>query len=69
MDNQRLFLWIGLAAVLFLNYEVWQRDYARPAAAAETAQGALPAQPGGARSGTGSWAGAAARCAAAGTGS
>jgi len=46
MDNQRLFLWIGLAAILFLNYEVWQRDYARPAATTEMTQSAAPARPG-----------------------
>lgn len=28
MDNQRLFLWTGLALVLFLNYQAWQHDYA-----------------------------------------
>ena len=48
MDNQRLFLWIGLAAILFLNYEVWQRDYARPAATTETAQSAAASRVSGA---------------------
>ena len=30
MDNQRLFLWTGLALVLYLNYLAWQHDYAPP---------------------------------------
>ena len=46
MDNQRLFLWIGLAAILFLNYEVWQRDYARPAATVESAPASTSVRPG-----------------------
>jgi YidC/Oxa1 family membrane protein insertase len=40
MDNQRLFLWTGLALVLFLNFQAWQHDYAPPAPATESA--ALP---------------------------
>jgi YidC/Oxa1 family membrane protein insertase len=31
MDNQRIFVWAGLALVLWLNYITWQRDYS-PAA-------------------------------------
>ena len=31
MDNQRLFLFLALAAVLFLIYESWMQDYGRPA--------------------------------------
>ncbi len=31
MDNQRLILFIALAAVLFLLYESWMQDYGRPA--------------------------------------
>ncbi|SDX46791.1 YidC/Oxa1 family membrane protein insertase [Allochromatium warmingii] len=31
MDNQRLFLFMALAAVLFLIYESWMQDYGRPA--------------------------------------
>jgi YidC/Oxa1 family membrane protein insertase len=27
MDNQRIFVWAGLALVLWLNYITWQRDY------------------------------------------
>ena len=50
MDNQRLFLWTGLALVLFLNYQAWQHDYA-PAAetpAAETPAAVTAPQPKGA---------------------
>jgi YidC/Oxa1 family membrane protein insertase len=28
MDNQRLFLWVGLLFLLWMNYDAWQRDYA-----------------------------------------
>jgi YidC/Oxa1 family membrane protein insertase len=28
MDNQRIFLWVALGVVLWLNYMAWQRDYA-----------------------------------------
>lgn len=31
MENQRLFLFLALAAVLFLIYEAWMQDYGRPA--------------------------------------
>ena len=31
MVNQRLFLWLALGAILYLNYETWMRDY-RPLA-------------------------------------
>jgi YidC/Oxa1 family membrane protein insertase len=30
MQNPRLFLWIGLAFVLWLNYQAWLQDYAPP---------------------------------------
>jgi len=43
MDNQRLFLWTGLALVLFLNYQAWQHDYA-PAPAAPASETAAPAK-------------------------
>ena len=33
MNNPRLFLWVALALILFLNFETWQHDYA-PAPAA-----------------------------------
>ena len=32
MDNQRLFPWLALAAMLFLNYEAWQKDFPPPSA-------------------------------------
>ncbi len=32
MGNQRLFLWLALGAVLYLNYETWMRDYHPPEA-------------------------------------
>ena len=31
MANTRLMLWIALAAILYLNYEAWTRDYREPA--------------------------------------
>jgi YidC/Oxa1 family membrane protein insertase len=43
MDNQRLFLWTGLALVLFLNYQAWQHDYAAPPET-PSAQGLRPPQ-------------------------
>jgi YidC/Oxa1 family membrane protein insertase len=36
MDNQRLILWSALAAILFLNYQAWQHDYAPVTAAQST---------------------------------
>ncbi|MET0660567.1 MAG: membrane protein insertase YidC [Steroidobacteraceae bacterium] len=43
-DTQRVFVWAALAAVLFLNYVTWQRDYPpRPAPAPQTT--ASPTQP------------------------
>ena len=45
MNNPRLFLWIALAMILFLNFEAWQRDYGpRP-----TATPAAANTPGGAK--------------------
>ena len=38
MPNTRVMLWVALAAVLFLNYEAWMRDY--PASTPETTQAA-----------------------------
>jgi YidC/Oxa1 family membrane protein insertase len=32
MDNQRMFLWGGLAVLLFLNVQTWQHDYGTPVA-------------------------------------
>lgn len=48
MDNQRLFLWVGLALVLWFTYQTWLEDYSsRPVAGEEPAavaeQPALPA--------------------------
>src|SRR5689334_18910018 len=34
MQNPRVFLWIGLALVLFMNYQAWLKDLASPAATA-----------------------------------
>jgi YidC/Oxa1 family membrane protein insertase len=49
MPNIRTFLWLALAAVLFLNYEAWMHDY-QPAeqSAEQTTPGATPsgAEPG-----------------------
>jgi YidC/Oxa1 family membrane protein insertase len=33
MANQRLFLWLALGAILYLNYETWMRDYHPPVTA------------------------------------
>ena len=38
--NARMFLWLGLVLVLWLNYETWQRDYAQPVAANSAATNA-----------------------------
>ncbi len=37
MNNPRLFLWVALALILFVNYETWQRDYAPSPAAVQAA--------------------------------
>ena len=37
MANTRLMLWIALAAILYLNYEAWIRDYREPALAVPAA--------------------------------
>ncbi len=45
MKNLRAFLWIGLALILFVNYQTWQIEFApRDAAAANAAQQAAAAQ-------------------------
>jgi YidC/Oxa1 family membrane protein insertase len=41
--NLRIFLWVGLALALWLNYETWQKDYAPVAAAATATQANKPA--------------------------
>ncbi len=33
MPNTRVMLWVALAAILFLNYEAWMRDYPAPSVA------------------------------------
>ncbi|MEI8296376.1 MAG: membrane protein insertase YidC [Pseudomonadota bacterium] len=38
MDNQRIFLWAGLAVLLFLNVQTWQHDYSPPTPAVAVAQ-------------------------------
>lgn len=45
MPNTRIMLWLALAAILYLNYEAWMRDYQEPAAAAgvPNSQSAAPA--------------------------
>jgi YidC/Oxa1 family membrane protein insertase len=45
MPNTRVMLWVALAAILFLNYEAWMRDYPAPTAAeiARSVNGATPA--------------------------
>jgi YidC/Oxa1 family membrane protein insertase len=42
MDSQRLLPWFALGLLLWVNYDAWQRDYARPAAA-PPASAAAPA--------------------------
>jgi YidC/Oxa1 family membrane protein insertase len=39
MPNTRVMLWVALAAILFLNYEAWMRDY--PATLSGTSQSAI----------------------------
>ena len=50
MDNQRMFLWAGLAVLLFLNVQTWQHDFGAPAAPV----GVTAAQPATAPAATGS---------------
>jgi len=40
MANQRVFLWLALAAILFLNYQTWMHDYPPAAVSAATAPSA-----------------------------
>ncbi|MEY4762829.1 MAG: hypothetical protein RLZZ200_2685 [Pseudomonadota bacterium] len=40
MNNPRLFLWVALALILFVNYETWMKDYGGTANAAEIASAA-----------------------------
>ena len=34
MDQQRIFLWVGLLLVLWLNVDAWMKDQGAPAAPA-----------------------------------
>ncbi|HEV7632552.1 MAG TPA: membrane protein insertase YidC [Steroidobacteraceae bacterium] len=46
MNNPRIFLWVALALILFVNYETWMRDYAtRPAATVAGKAGTSAAAP------------------------
>ena len=45
MDNPRLFLWIGVAMLLWMNVIQWNRDYGAAGAAASTAAPAASAGP------------------------
>jgi len=46
MNNPRIFLWVALALILFVNYETWMRDYAtRPAATVAGKAGTPAAAP------------------------
>jgi YidC/Oxa1 family membrane protein insertase len=44
MNNLRVFLWLGLALLLWINFETWQRDYAPPAAVAPALTGRAASQ-------------------------
>ena len=43
MPNTRVMLWVALAAILFLNYEAWMRDYPATAGAGTSAASGLSA--------------------------
>ena len=45
MANTRIMIWFAFAAILYLNYEAWIRDYQAPAstAAVTTTAGSAPA--------------------------
>ena len=43
MNNPRLFLWVALALILFVNYQTWMKDYGAPPVPAQTAAGAAGA--------------------------
>ena len=45
MDNQRLFLWGGLALILFANYQAWQHDYGAERSAGAPTVTATPLAP------------------------
>ncbi len=46
MDQQRIFLWVGLLLLLWLNVDAWMKDYGTPGAPVTTAAPAAPAAPG-----------------------
>ena len=41
-NNPRIYLWVALALMVWLNYDAWQRDYAPPAAITNIVQPANP---------------------------
>ena len=45
MDNQRVFIWVGVALVAYMNYAAYEHDYGTPFATAPVAQTAAPAGP------------------------
>ena len=47
MANQRLFLWLALGAILYLNYQTWMHDYAPPLPTVPVSATATPASVGG----------------------
>ncbi|MBS0613846.1 MAG: membrane protein insertase YidC [Proteobacteria bacterium] len=47
MVNQRVFLWLALAAVLFLNYQTWMHDYPPAAMPAAATTSSAPSAAGG----------------------
>jgi YidC/Oxa1 family membrane protein insertase len=47
MDNIRLFLWVGLGAMIWISFQAWQQDYAPPPAAIDAMdQSAAQSTPG-----------------------
>jgi YidC/Oxa1 family membrane protein insertase len=45
MPNIRMMLWVALAAILYLNYDAWMRDYGAPAASSSVSQPAATGNP------------------------
>ncbi|MEP7314664.1 MAG: membrane protein insertase YidC, partial [Pseudomonadota bacterium] len=45
MNNPRIFLWVALAMILFVNYETWMRDYAAKPGTTVAAQTGATATP------------------------
>ena len=41
MDNQRVFIWVGVALVAYMNYAAYEHDYGTPFATAPVAQTAI----------------------------